>query len=105
MRKRTLTSLLLAVAMAWLPGRAQQPSIRAEGIVNTATGRSLPGTVVAAPGSILTIYGSHLANEAMTAPGFPSPRNLAAAVHKYFLEIGRRRYSSVHRLRSRVGAV
>src|SRR5580658_5494985 len=66
----------LVCSAAWLPAHAQIPTINPNGLVNAATGRSASSIPVAARGSIVSIFGSNLANVTVGANGFPLPKDL-----------------------------
>src|SRR5665213_610243 len=58
------------------PAQAQIPTINLDGLVNAATGRSASSIPVTARGTIVSIYGHNFSSVALTANGFPLPKEL-----------------------------
>src|ERR1700723_2153570 len=56
---------------------SQSPVVNSQGLVNAATGKSASSVPVAARGSLVSIFGSHLATIVATSHGLPIPTILS----------------------------
>ena len=67
----------MLVVLACLPASAQNPVVAPGGVVNAANGRAVANFAAAARGSLISIYGSDLAAETVSASGTPIATELA----------------------------
>jgi len=77
LKKSPLRIALIPVAFLCLPASAQDPVVAPDGVVNAATGRSFSGVNAVVRGSLVSIYGSDLAAESVSANGASLATQLA----------------------------